>query len=275
MSSSRVYGSFLRDLQIKTGHPHLQQSVPNVVKLTRSLAPITYTSVPPLDSLKKKLDSFFADASMTSPELAQSTRSILTGDVLAYLAKPPAEPSPTLVDEWTRATNNALDVLPASEWFPVLDLWRIAIGRDERHVARPFVPLLADIIPRLVGVITSTDSTAPSKALLLTCIRLLSNSLTSPVLVSNLLSPTHIENVTRIVVRSLLDADKSVRSHAAGLAWSIVGRIFESRAQGVDLVSEDFEVEYASAVVEAIKNEVESIEVGASRRLFSQCCRVR
>lgn len=81
-----------------------------------------------------------------------------------------------------------------------------------------------------------------------------------------------MEGVTRVVVRALLDADKGVRSAGAGLGWSVVGRVWASRAEeSVEVGGEEWDVEVASAVVEALGRESESVDVGElSSCLFSR-----
>lgn len=72
-------------------------------------------------------------------------------------------------------------------------------------------------------------------------------------------------NVTKLVIKALLDQDKSVRSAGAGLVWSITGRFWNERnrgtSTGIESVDEEWEVEIGSAVLEAIGREVESSEV--------------
>ncbi|KAL8293100.1 hypothetical protein RQP46_000794 [Phenoliferia psychrophenolica] len=256
-------------LQAFPPHPHENLPLPALRKLCKALGPVTYPTVPALPSLSTKLSSFFTDC--TSPSLAESTPTTLTKRVIAYLATlptPPAAPttplSPGLVDAWKSATLNALAVLPPASWFPVLDLWRIGLARDGARLA----PAFAGILPSLLSTVANPallDSPDMIKPLLLTTLRLVSNALPIDTLVIALLSPAGaVQDTTRLVVRALLDADKSVRSVGAGLAWSIVGRVWQHRKKedGEIVGGEEWEVEIACAILEALGREDESVEVG-------------
>ena len=244
-------------------HPHTKLSLPALTKLSHSLSPVTYPVLPSLPTLSSKLASFLTDASMTSPSLLPSTIPTLTFSVIAYLTSlptPPALPAtplpPTLTKDWTSATLNALCVLPRTEWFPLLDLWRIGLAHDLPRLS----PTFATLLPQLLSEDYLLAPGINSKPLLLTTLRLLSNALPSPVLAGILLGEKR-EEMTRVVVRALLAEDKGVRSCAAGLGWSVVGRLWSGRrGEG----GEEWEVEVTSALVEALRNEGESVEVGES-----------
>lgn len=233
--------------------------------LTKTLAPVTHTTFPALPTLSTKLSSI-----LTPTTLSAEAKTTLTKSTIAYLAAlpaPPAKPTsslpPNLLSTWTTATNEALDVLPSSDWFPLLDVWRLALARDLTRLAAAHE--FAAFFPPLIQRVSGTEVLdGAEKPLVLTLVRLISNALPSPTLVAALLGkPSLLEGVTRVVVRALLDGDKGVRSAGAGLAWSLVGRVWSARgtAEG-EVGGEEWEVEVASAVLEALGREGESVEVG-------------
>lgn len=248
-----------------TAHPHTKLSLPELTKLTKTLAPVTYLTLPNLPSLATKLNSFLADAAMTSSSIPTTTSLILTQTVIAFLQSPTATTKVPLrlPQQWSSATMNALENLPYTEWFPVLDLWRVGIALHPIELAESFSNLLPKILNEKYLL---KDFKIESKALLITSIRLLSNALALPNLAKGLLNGNTLRpNVTKLVIKALLDQDKSVRSAGAGLVWSITGRFWNERnrgtSTGIESVDEEWEVEIGSAVLEAIGREVESSEV--------------
>lgn len=248
-------------------HPHTKLNLPALQKLSRNLAPVTYPAFPALPSLASKLGGFLAGASGLKP----TTVPTLTKTVIAYLATlpaPPAKPTsplpPTLVAAWIDATNDALHHLTPTEWFPLLDLWRLALARDGPRLGpAPAVPaFLAGTVRTLAARRDALD-----KPTLLTATRLVSSALAVPELVTALLTPVGRagarSEVAAVAVRAVLEADEGVRSVGAGLAWSVVGRVWAVREGSEGVVGEEeWDVEVASAVVEAVGKEDKSGEVG-------------
>ncbi|ORY74499.1 PPPDE putative peptidase domain-domain-containing protein, partial [Leucosporidium creatinivorum] len=117
----------LLEMEVYPAHPHTKLSLPHLTALSRTLAPVTHTAFPALPALSTKLNSILF--ALTIP--AEST-TVLTKTVISYLATlpaPPAKPTsplpPTLLKSWSTATLQALDALPAKDWFPIVDLWRL------------------------------------------------------------------------------------------------------------------------------------------------------
>ncbi|GAA5933845.1 hypothetical protein JCM1841_001316 [Sporobolomyces salmonicolor] len=265
-------------------HPHSKLSLSSLSKLTRTLSPITYTSFPPLSSLSSKLAVSLSSCDPTTVD-------VLTQRVLPYLSRlptPPASASPApfpsdLLEPWEKATLSALSTLSSpSDKFPVVDLVRLALVRDHARLSSEpeFVAFVPTLIDRLASDLDNDN--ARDHAYLLTAVRLVSNTLVSPILVARVLAPDTLPNVTRLLIRALLDPDEKLRSAGAGLAWSVVARVYEARVgqgQGagagvesgvdddVDEVSghrggEDWEIELGcGAVLEALRREEESVEV--------------
>lgn len=233
-----------------------------------------------MPTLSTKLTSILGPSSLPSEVITT-----LSKTVIAYLAALPAPPAratgnlaPNFVQKWTAATAQALEKLEKKDWFPVLDLLRLGLARDLSRLAAS-----ADFVsffPQLITRITSAETLdLADKPLVLTLVRLVSNALPAPSLAASLLSPSALEGVTRVVIRALLDQDKGVRSAGAGLAWSLVGRVWKSRESGEQFGGEEWEVEVASAVLEALGREVESVDVGESCSSFARhlltCCRAQ
>lgn len=253
-----------------TAHPHTNMYLPELTKLSKSLAPITYVTLPNLTTLSTKLSSFLSDASMTGITLSPTTAPFLTKSVIAYLSAPKSIKVDTA--KWTETTLNAFDALPPSEWFPVVDLWRVGLAVD----LIALTPVFSKLLPQLLSTKYLLREDLDSKPLLLTTIRLIANALASPALSSELLGETLRSSVTAIVVKALLDADKGVRKDGAGLGWSIVSRMWASREKGGQDCGEEWEIEVGSAVLEALERESEGevgkLDLKALRNLCSTDC---
>ncbi|SGY79121.1 BQ5605_C008g05049 [Microbotryum silenes-dioicae] len=250
----------LLEMEVYPAHAHTKLSLPAFTKLSKSLAPVTYPSFPPLPVLAKKLD---ASLNNHQDKIDSTTRDVLTKRVIAYLAALPAPPvaptTPLPADAWIPATEKALEALAPQEWFPLLDTYRIALARDISRLSASTA--FTSLIPRLLER-TCTDLESSEKALILTLVRLVSNMLPSPTLVNLLLERSSFDTVTRIIVRALLDPDQSVRSAGSGLAWSIISRVYDRRVGLASIdADEEWQVEMASALFEALSKEEESVEV--------------
>ncbi|GAA5915800.1 hypothetical protein JCM6882_006099 [Rhodosporidiobolus microsporus] len=292
-------GADKRELETQVGmlemetyppHPHTKLSLPALAALSRNLAPVTFTSFPALPTLSSKLSSVLSSSSVDA-----ATTEVFTTRVISYLSSLPAPPSPVpktplpvdLLSSWLPSTLKALETLPSTpeggaSKFPVIDLLRLALARDSARLsAQPsFIAFLPTLASHLA---TDLDHDTPNRSYLLTALRLVSNALVAPTLTARLLAPDALPSVTRLVVRALLDPeDPKMRAAGAGLAWSIVARVFAARVgeevagAGVEGGAahalggkseaekgggEEWEAEMASAVVEALGKETESVEV--------------
>ncbi|BGP39392.1 hypothetical protein JCM10449v2_003330 [Rhodotorula kratochvilovae] len=284
-------GADRRELETQVGmlalaaypaHPHTRLPLPALKKLAHNLRPVTSTAFPPVPALKKKLEEALRGSDA-------ETVDVLAKRVPQYLAALPAPPAaaPTsalpagLLDTWLPATLRFLQsAAPASSKFPVLDLLRLALARDHARLADQ--PAFVAFLPSLVAHLASSqDHDAPDRSYLLTSLRTLSNALVAPPLAARVLAPDALPALTRLVLRALLDPeDAKLRAAGAGTAWSVVARVFAARvgegegeAAGVEREEEhamgaeggqggeEWEAEMASAVVEALAKETESVEV--------------
>ncbi|GAA5991893.1 hypothetical protein JCM10908_002258 [Rhodotorula pacifica] len=266
------------DLTTYPPHPHTKLSLPALDKLASNLNPITFTAFPSLDVLGQKLET-----SLKSSSLEPANIETLSKRVPEYLRTLPSSGAASgklpagLLDSWTTSTLSALQTLPPAAKFPVLDLVRLALARDAARLASS-ATFIAWIPTLLSHLASDLDHDAPERSYLLTSLRVISNTLVSPTLTARLLAPDTLPSVTRLVVRALLDPqDPKMRSAGAGTAWSIVARVFAARVGegglGVEREKqhalggegaesgEEWEAEMASAVLEALAKETESVEV--------------
>ncbi|KAJ7134501.1 PPPDE putative peptidase domain-containing protein [Mycena epipterygia] len=265
-------------------HPHAPLSLPTVKAL--SLAPILFTQVPVLDAVLAKFASF-VDAAPPSPTTAQA-KEVLHGQVVPYLkarfapatngAKSTSLPSATtaLLVPWAAATTTLAGALPTDALFPLVDMWRLAVLDP---AAATWLAAAPGAGP--VGVLarTARDALAQptqdkgTRNYVLTALRLLANAFGSPALARSLLSgPGGDGEVFGTLVPALLHADAAVRTAAASLAFNAaacvqrarvaagagLGGVTASSANDADAAAaadEDWQVELASALVEALERE--------------------
>lgn len=278
----------LLEMEAFPPHPHAQLALPALDKLSHQLSPVTYTAYPPLPTLAEKLSSVLSASSVDA-----ATGETLSKTVIAYLSSLPAPPSPALtsslsadlISSWIAATKSSLSAISSpSDKFPIVDLLRLALARDAPRLS--LQPTFIAFLPSLVSTLASDlDHDSPSRPYLLTSLRLVSNVLVSPILTARLLAADTLSNITRLVIRALLDPeDAKLRAAGAGLAWSVVARVFAARVgedaaggrveSGVEHAlggksegeiggGEEWEGEVASAVLEALGKETQSVEVGA------------
>ncbi|GJN89479.1 hypothetical protein Rhopal_002465-T1 [Rhodotorula paludigena] len=264
-------------------HPHTKLALPALKKLAGNLRPVTAMSFPPLPALKKKLEEALKNSD-------NEMLDVLSKGVPQYLATLPAPPAPpsaaplpaSLLEAWLPATLRALQALSSpSAKFPVLDLVRLALARDSARLGAQLA--LLSFLPSLLSHLASDlDHPSPDRSYLLTALRVSSNALLAPPLAARLLAPDVRPALTRLIVRALLDPeDPKIRSAGAGAAWSVVARVSAARigegagearavesegehaigvTNGGDEGGEEWEAEVASAVLEALGKEEESVE---------------
>jgi hypothetical protein len=111
--------------------------------------------------------------------------------------------------KWTQMTESLLEILPPSEIFPLIDLWRLAIL--DSNVSSTIGPTIVQAIE--TRFIPAISSEAP-KPLLLTTLRLEANTFARPTFRSS-------ASAVSILVAGLLHTDVSVRTAAASLAFNV------------------------------------------------------
>ncbi|GAA5836340.1 hypothetical protein JCM3766R1_003494 [Sporobolomyces carnicolor] len=202
------------ELEAFPPHPHEKLELPHLSKLSKSLAPITFTTFPPLQALSSKL-------SLATESFATKDASFLTDNVVKYLASLPLPSPPTtsslstpldgsFVDTWIDTTIKALQMKTLDEseshvggggggetrarsvdpsLFVIVDLVRLGLARDSaRLTARPeFIAKLPRLVRALVDLVDDDGGPPgggrgiPDRSLLLTTIKLVSNLFLSSV----------------------------------------------------------------------------------------------
>lgn len=228
---------------------------------------ILFTQVPALDSALAKFTTFI-DAAPSLDKLAVKTT--LSTSFVPFLKKRFATPpvtatTPTAtIAQWASATTSLVDVLPAHELFPLVDMWRLAVldGAVAAYLAAD-----ATAVTALLSKATAYLDAPNARNLALTALRLATNALAPEPLARRLLAPA-----TALLVPALLHADARVRAAAASLAFNAAalfqrplmdaaraGRRGPAPASGER--DGEWEVELLSALVEAVGQERESEDV--------------
>lgn len=268
---------------INAAHPHTSVSMPAVQALSTN--PIIFSQVPPLEMVVEKLSTSI-DASSVPPQTKSELKNVLKSAVVPYLrSRHPANPAPvvkssisassTLLETWTKATTTMTDLLPVDALFPLVDIWRLALLDP---VVGTWIAAQAANIPvsaLLAEAVKAQDApdSKPVRNYILTTLRLLCNAFSSPALAQRLVNNTERRGeVSAVLIPSLLHSDASVRTAAASLAFNAAAVLQKVRVEcvrtgkGIRLEDEedlaDWEVEVATALVEALEREKENEEVG-------------
>lgn len=262
-----------------------------------SSKPILFTQVPALDTVQAKLVSFIDTAFANDVAERERTKAALKSTIIPFIKArndsklntvvPPISTVKKVCDDWFQVTASLASNLPSEQLFPVIDLWRVGIidnstaawcaAASVGNVSRN--PVLY-LLQRFVSA--SSDSELP-KPTLLTMLRLLSNTFAHEPLARSILnanatgstgSRSPRELLTAFIVPALLHSDAGVRTAAASLAFNIAALCQKPRVEaqsagrrgeevvGEDLDEGDWEVEMVSAVVEALRMETVSEDVG-------------
>jgi hypothetical protein len=253
-----------------------------------SLDPILFAQVPNLDALSGKFLPSIDRLQVPTP-VKDSAKMVVSSQMIPYLRKrfgsPPTPntpaPAENLLRAWTVASSTLITALPAKEAFPLTDLWRLAI-LDTSISTTCSLPSHI-IVPHLLRKASISVSDESARNLVLTALRLASNSFAHPALARQILSTTALPSggprprdvLTELLVPSLLHENSSVRQAAASLAFNISSflqkPLMDALQKGnsgqlpenVEHADGDWEVELASALVESLGRE-ENEDVGES-----------
>lgn len=240
------------------------------------------------------------------------TKEALSGSIVPFLKarfgpnsvnSAPLSPQATnlLCDVWRDVTNALIKALPLDQLFPLIDLWRMGLldpsiatwcASDSLATSSPTKPLNPTFLILKHALLSQPPLPKP---FILTTLRMLSNAFSNERLAHTLLDPTTREtlgrtwsgrqDLTSLVVPALLHDDLGVRTAAASLTFNIAVFVqkprFEAQRRGRrgdegsgDNDSEgDWEVEMISAILEALRIETSSEDVGKFRcvPLFPLC----
>ena len=258
-----------------------------------SLDPILFSQVPALDTVLIKQISLLDEQTQWpdvgySKDQVKSTisavvttylkpRFVVTGSVGANRNAPLSlPPKPDILEGWLQATTTMASCLPIESLFPVADLWRLAVLNapiclwiDSRPPSMPNDPLEV-LLPKAALALDSASKGARNFSLIM--LRFLCNCFSHACLAKRLLRNGARDQVTAVLIASLLHPDAAVRTGSASLAFNMAAVLQKERVdavksgRGIRADSEDdladWQVEVMTAVVEALDREKENEEVG-------------
>jgi len=159
-------------------------------------------------------------------------------------------------------TANLTTNLPATELFPLIDMWRLALL--DGAVGTWCTNAEPNCDPMKI-FLTKAATMAPPRNFALTLLRTFSNAFATPVLVQRILVSGKLrDDLTGFLVANLLNEDASVRTAAASLAFNVAASLQARRVKKVqdgEISTSfgdedgDWEVELVSVIVEAIERE--------------------
>ncbi|KAI6041367.1 PPPDE putative peptidase domain-containing protein [Pisolithus marmoratus] len=247
-------------------HPHKSISLPAIESI--SLNPILFIQIPNLDTLLSKLNEFIDSVSTWTGVLTQAqVKQALSKTVIPFLkaSSTPSPPQPPTApfDYWPALVLSLVSNLTVGNLFPLADIWRIALlnpkfcewSAVKRGPQNPMNMLLSKAL----------ESRDAPRSYLLTVLRMLSNAFSNADLARE--CNTSMRNdLTAILVLTLLHEDVAVRTAAASLAFNVTACLQKHRLEkieshgNIDPEEEDldWELEVISALLEAIGRENES-----------------
>ena len=268
-------------------HPHTSILMPAIQAV--SMNSIIFSQVPSIETVLSKLSSSINDEfswPASSPHTKAQVNGVISSTVLPYLrsrflaSNPPKvlpSATPAILSVWAQVSCTIASNLPVDSLFPLVDLWRLAfldpaVGSWTASLT-PTSPASDPVSNFLPKAIAAQDTpTKGARNYVLTVLRLLCNAFSSPPLARRLLRADARENVTAVLVPSLLHADALVRTASASLAFDIAAVLQRERVdcvrtgKGIQPDSEgdlgDWQVEVVTAILEALDREKENEEVG-------------
>ncbi|KAI6027534.1 PUL domain-containing protein, partial [Pisolithus microcarpus] len=238
-----------------------------------SLKTILFTQIPNLDTLLSKLNEFIdfrvshGLALLTQAQVKQA----LSKTVIPFLeassrTPPPPQPPTASFDYWPALVSSLVSNLTVGDLFPLGDIWRIALlnpkfsewSAAKRDPQNPLNVLLSKAL----------ESKDVPRNYLLTVLRMLSNAFSSANLARECITSMR-NDLTAMLVLSLLHENVAVRSAAASLAFNVAAHLQKHRLEkieshgNIDPEDEDldWELEVISALLEAIGRENASEDI--------------
>ncbi|BGP31476.1 hypothetical protein JCM10296v2_003241 [Rhodotorula toruloides] len=250
-------------------HPHSSLNLTNLdalVSCARKGEGLTvWKGVPKREGLERKLVEEVVGAVIDEEGKREEVRAVMR-DAVGRVFEAAQGGKGVELDErlWTAAieTIEALstpDKLDAP-LFPLIDLLRLTFSLPTSGVSPITLASLPRLLTSLAGTLDSRSSAPSFETDLLTSLKLVSNllspSLQPPALAARVLAPDCLPSLTRLVLHALLSPPSSGTSKlplvAAQTAFNLVARVCEERTCEEDVGGEEWEVEVASAVVEAL-----------------------
>jgi desumoylating isopeptidase 1 len=219
----------------------------------------------------------FIDAS-TDAQGAKARKIISTSLVPwldSYNNSFPKPPIRDDLDQWRTVSLSLANSLDLDKLFPLIDFWRLILleGRVYSLLAQnlePFEIFLSKVKSSLEAPSIGTSNPRNSYVTLL---RLLSNVFASSEIAQQLLGPQLRQLMLSVIVPCLLHSDSAVRSAAPGVAFNSAAyyqaarvKYYRDRKRGEPIPesigSEEWELEMIPALLEAVRQETQSEEVG-------------
>ena len=201
----------------------------------------------------------------------EDTKQVLAKNIIPYLkARESSSPPIVPFEPWHGATISLANNLSTGELFPVADIWRIALlGTAVCGWSATKTGLESPIV-----VLLSKAEGAPRNYTLV-LLRMLSNAFANKILARELLLSSR-SSITAILLAALSHEDATVRTAAASLAFNMIAHLQRLRVEKVrgnsegDDASEneEWEIEMAFGLLEAIGREKASEEIGAPSTNF-------
>ncbi|BGO90999.1 hypothetical protein NBRC10512_005906 [Rhodotorula toruloides] len=250
-------------------HPHAAVGLTHldalVSRARKGEGMVTWKGMPKREGLERKLVEEVVGAAFGEEGRREQVRAVMR-DAVGRVFKAVQGGMGVELDErvWSAAIET-VEALSATEkldaaLFPLIDLLRLAFSLPTASVS----PVTLASLPRLLNALAGTldtRSSAPSfETDLLTSLKLISNllspSIQSPALTARILAPDSLPSLTRLILHALLSPPSPGASKlplvAAQTAFSLVARVGEERMYEEDVGGDEWEVEVASAVVEAL-----------------------
>ncbi|KAJ3574479.1 hypothetical protein NP233_g1745 [Leucocoprinus birnbaumii] len=275
-------------------HPHTRIDLPIIQKM--SLSPILFSQAPAVETMVSKLMSSLENASW--PASANPTpdqiKSTISSSFAPYLkarfstsksalngtatSTPKISSTPATLNSWASATNVILAVLPADVLFPLIDMWRLSFldpstgSWASAPSTSPCGGPISAITSRALEVLQQSESSKGTRNFILTTLRLLCNTFSSAGLTRRIFTDATIRpTLTAVLVQSLLHEDTSVRTAASSMTFNVAAWLQSGRVEAIksgkgiqgDAIGEDeeWELEFVSAIVEALNRETSNEEV--------------
>jgi desumoylating isopeptidase 1 len=231
-----------------------------------------------------KLSSFIDSATWpaTVNQSQANVKQLLSGNVATYLKArsatagktPLPAATPSLLVSWSQATESLVSILPIESLFPLLDIWRLALLDPATGAwisTSPNPNPVATFLPKAIEAVQAPSKQSRNYNLII--LRLFSNCFSSPQGSRWLMSSPSRERLTHVLIPSLLHEDAAIRTAAASLAFNTASYLQKLRIEAVQAgrrwnvdteggeAMVDWQVEMASAIVEALEREKENEEV--------------
>ena len=227
-------------------HPHRKLRLPSIEgKITQI---ILYKNLPPFDKMVTKLGTAAGDSSVQGLVHFVKTRKA-EGAAAARLPD---------LKAFSSFVQSSFRTLPAGAQFALTDLVRVAF--IDARVSGYFAEEKDHAT--ILTILTAKDVIDVSYNQRLVMLQLACNLFTSPLYPEHIISSDALrEALMKLVSSSMLDSHNNIRFLASAFAYNLAAYNHNERIEDrPDRLSEDDQVELAACILEALKNENESLD---------------